>query len=108
MGREPPLRDELPPEPSQWSQMPLAIGIGWVGLFVVYLVMYLSSGGYPNARAGAGAFVPAAIYLVGAIALALWRPGRAIGSGLLIGLGVWLLVGGGPCVADLARTPGAA
>lgn len=108
MRRDPPLRDDLPPEPSQWSQMPLAIGLGWLGLFLVYLTMYLSSGGYPNARAGVAAFVPAAIYLVGAIALTVWRPYRAVGSGLLLGLGVWLLIGGGPCIGDLARTPGPA
>lgn len=108
MRQDPPLRDDLPPEPSRWSQMPLATGLGWVGLFVVYLMMYLSSGGYPNARAGVGAVVPAAIYLVGAIALTAWRPSRAVGSGLLLGLGVWLLIGGGPCIADLARSPGAA
>lgn len=106
MSKDPPLRDNLPPEQGQWSRTPLAAGLGWLGLFVVYVLMYLGSG-YPNAHAGVGAFVPVALYLIGAIILTIRRTSRAVGSGLLIGLGVWLLIGGGPCVADLARTANA-
>jgi hypothetical protein len=52
---------------------------------------------------GASAFVPLAGYLAIAILLTLWPPASRWGAGLLIGLGIFTLLGGGVCVGALAQ-----
>mgnify|MGYP006170584539 CR=1 FL=1 len=52
---------------------------------------------------GPSAFIPVAGYLAIAIILAVWPPTSRWGAGLLIGLGIFTLLGGGVCVGALAQ-----
>jgi hypothetical protein len=81
----------------------VALGIvaGIVGLFGLYFVLAMAAG--PGWIA---ALLPIVVYVFGSVLLAV-RPRTArFGAGLLIGLGVWLLVGGGLCIAILVPTGG--
>ena len=73
----------------------LALGIlaAYGVLFVVYLaVLYFVGPSWPSA------FGPVILFLVVAIVLTVRPRTRMFGTGLLIGLGVWVLLGGGLCI----------
>lgn len=86
---------------------------GALALYILYLWATIGTAapnlGPPAAwatsiLAGPAAFVPIAVYLGLGIALAV-RPDTArTGAGMLIGLGIFLLLGGGLCVGALAQT----
>jgi len=59
--------------------------------------------GYKTFLAGPAAFIPIAVYLAVAVVLAVRPPTSRLGAGLLIGLGVFTLLGGGICVGILAQ-----
>ena len=79
----------------------LGIILGIVGLYALYFAL--------AAIAGPGwiaALLPIVLYVIAAVVLAV-RPRTArFGAGLLIGFGVWLLVGGGICIAILVPSGG--
>ena len=83
------------------------LSFGALALYILYLWATIGVGA-PNSwptsiLAGPAAFVPIALYLGLGIALAV-RPGTArTGAGMLIGLGIFLLLGGGLCVGVLAQ-----
>ena len=101
----PPEQEEEPPEPKRGS-MVLGILLGTPALYALYFGT--TSGiapdqGYKTFLAGPAAFIPIAAYLAIAVVLAVWPRTSRWGAGLLIGLGIFTLLGGGVCVGFLAQ-----
>jgi hypothetical protein len=109
----PPPPDQPPPyePPDQSARRPpgagalIALGIvtGFVVLFVVYLAIVFLAG-----PSWASAFAPIGVFLVLAIVLTVRPRTRMFGTGLLIGMGAWALLGGGLCIPLLIPTGGVA
>ncbi|MDQ4503307.1 hypothetical protein [Sinomonas sp. ASV322] len=59
-----------------------------------------------SAASGAWSLLPFAVYLVGAIVLAVRPVTSRFGAGLLLAIGVWVLIGAGVCVALLNNPRG--
>ena len=59
--------------------------------------------GYKTFLAGPAALIPVAAYLATAIVLAVRPRTSRLGAGLLIGLGIFILLGGGICVMALSQ-----
>lgn len=97
--------EEEPPKPRRGS-MALGILLGTPALYALYFGTtqgIAPDEGYKTFLAGPAAFIPVAVYLGLAVVLAV-RPGTSrLGAGLLIGLGIFTLLGGGICVGSLAR-----
>lgn len=99
-----------PPPPSQPPARQgggglLALGIvtGFIVLFAVYLaIIFLADPSW------AAAFAPIGVFLVIAIILTVRPRTRMFGTGLLIGLGAWTLIGGGLCIPLLIPAGGVA
>ncbi|WP_433874914.1 hypothetical protein [Sinomonas atrocyanea] len=95
-------------EPRGFSGAALTAGLfgGALVLTAVYIVLLV--GHDPVSQGGAGlgpSLLPLVLYLLAASALT-WNEGsRSFGVGLLISVGLWLLFGGGICIAGLSRTP---
>ncbi|WP_369045452.1 hypothetical protein [Sinomonas sp. P10A9] len=83
----------------------MGIILGVLALWVVYLVIFFAAGA-PYARIGGFAFVPVGIYAAAAVVLTARARSVSLGGGMLLGLGIWLLIGGGACIAGLSRTGG--
>ncbi|WP_457966656.1 hypothetical protein M1E17_08020 [Arthrobacter sp. D1-29] len=111
----PPQKEGENPEP---GLRPMGFGI-LLGTAALYALYILGPGafGLLQTRADPGpssirfltgpvAFVPIAGYLAIAILLAVWPPTSRWGAGLLIGLGIFTLLGGGVCVGALAQMGG--
>jgi hypothetical protein len=103
-NRAPQEKDEEPPEPALGS-MGLGILVGAPALYVLYFVLPIVFGGPYIMRflTGPATFIPIAVYLVAAIVLAVRPRTSRWGAGLLIGLGIFTLLGGGLCVGYLAQ-----
>ena len=89
--------------------MVLGILLGAPALYALYFGT--TSGiapdeGYKTFLAGPAAFIPIAVYLVVAIVLAVRPRTSRLGAGLLIGLGIFILLGGGVCVMALSQMRG--
>ena len=109
---------EVPPprrRPGQGSRLPEPRGGSiWFGaasgaliLYIVYMGTLMLIGG-PFAWAGSvlagwGTFIPVVLYLLLAIPLTVRRGTSRFGTGLLIGLGVFTLLGGGLCIGALSQ-----
>ncbi|MEJ1191857.1 hypothetical protein [Pseudarthrobacter sp. CCNWLW207] len=110
MSKDNPPRQKEEEEPPEPALGPMGFGIllGTAALYALYLVVPLVFGGPYNMRflAGPSAFVPIAGYLAIAIILAVWPPTSRWGAGLLIGLGIFTLLGGGVCVGALVQMGG--
>ena len=101
----PPREEEPSPEPRRGS-MVLGILLGAVALYALYFgttAGIAPDEGYKTDLAGPAAFLPIGVYLALAGALAIWTRTSRLGAGLLIGLGVFILVGGGICVMALSQ-----
>ena len=108
----PPQKDEEPPEPGI-GLMGFGILVGTTALYAFYLLgpsafgrLQSEAGSGPSSMrflTGPSAFIPVAGYLAIAIILAVWPPTSRWGAGLLIGLGIFTLLGGGICVGALAQ-----
>ncbi|MFC0681894.1 hypothetical protein ACFFGH_29015 [Lysobacter korlensis] len=104
---------DIPPDPPPPDRPPqrqggggfLALGIvtGFAVLFSVYLALVFLAG-----PSWAAAIAPIVVFLVVAIVLTVRPRTRMFGAGLLIGLGVWALLGGGLCVPLLIPSGGVA
>ncbi|WP_181365295.1 hypothetical protein [Arthrobacter sp. HMWF013] len=96
--------DEEPPEPALG---PLGFGIlvGAPALYALYVGVPIAFGGPSSMRflTGPSAFIPIAVYLLAAMVLAVRPRTSRWGAGLLIGLGIFTLLGGGLCVGSLAQ-----
>ena len=96
------------PGPKGFSGAGLTGGLfaGALVLTVVYIILLV--GHDPVTQGGAGlspSLLPLVLYLLAASGLT-WNEGsRRFGVGLLISVGLWLLFGGGICIAGLSRTP---
>jgi hypothetical protein len=100
----PPQKEEEEPA-SGLGPMGFGILLGTTALYALYVGIPIVFGGPYNMRflIGPVAFVPIAGYLAIAILLAVWPPTSRWGAGLLIGLGIFTLLGGGLCVGTLAQ-----
>ena len=109
MSKDNPPRQEKeePPEPGL-GPMGFGILLGTIALYGLYVGVPIAFGGPYNMRflTGPSAFVPLVGYLAIAIILAVWPPTSRWGAGLLIGLGIFTLLGGGVCVGALAGQMG--
>ncbi|MBP1134377.1 hypothetical protein JOE31_000609 [Arthrobacter sp. PvP023] len=88
------------------GSMALGIVLGAVALYVVYVGSLMAVGPYAWGSFGLGglaAFIPIILYLLVSVLLALRRRTSRFGAGLLIGLGMFTLLGGGLCVGSLAQ-----
>ena len=110
MSKDNPRPQKEGEEPPERTLGPMGFGIllGTTALYALYLGVPIVFGGPYNMRflAGPSAFIPIAGYLAIAIILAVWPPTSRWGAGLLIGLGIFTLLGGGVCVGALAGQMG--
>ena len=84
----------------------LGILLGAVALYALYFgttAGIAPDEGYKTFLAGPAALIPVAAYLGLAVVLAVQPRTSRLGAGLLIGLGIFTLLGGGICVGALAR-----
>jgi hypothetical protein len=105
----PPEQEEPPSEPRRGS-MVLGILLGTPALYALYFGTtrgIAPDEGYKTFLAGPAAFIPIAAYLAVAVVLAVRPRTSRWGAGLLIGLGIFTLLGGGVCVGALAAQKGA-
>ena len=102
-----PQKEEKEPA-SGLGPMGFGILLGTTVLYATYVGVPIAFGGPYNMRflTGPSAFVPIAGYLAIAIILAVRPPTSRWGAGLLIGLGIFTLLGGGICVGSLAAQMG--
>jgi hypothetical protein len=100
--------EEEPPEPAL-GPMGFGILLGTTALYAIYVGVPIAFGGPSSLRflTGPSAFIPIAVYLAIAILLAVTPRTCRWGAGLLIGLGIFTLLGGGVCVGALAAQKGA-
>lgn len=104
-----PSRAEGPPSEPRRGSMGLGILLGVPALYALYFgttVGIAPDEGYKTLLAGPAAFIPIAVYLAVAVVLAVRPRTSRLGAGLLIGLGVFTLLGGGVCVGFLAQMRG--
>ena len=102
----PPPGGEEPPPGPRGGFMALGILRGAAALYALYFGT--TSGiapdqGYRTFLAGPAVFIPIVVYLAVAGLLAVRPRTSQLGAGLLIGLGVFTLLGGGICVAALSQ-----
>jgi hypothetical protein len=95
--------EEEPPEPAL-GPMGFGILFGTTALYAIYVGVPIAFGGPQNMRflTGPSAFIPIGVYLAIAVVLAVRPRTSRWGAGLLIGLGIFTLLGGGVCVGSLA------
>ena len=89
--------------------MLLGILLGAVALYALFFgttAGIAPDEGYKTFLAGPAAFIPIAVYLAIAIVLAVRPRTSRLGAGLLMGLGIFTLLGGGICVMALSQMRG--
>jgi hypothetical protein len=75
------------------------IAVGVAVLIVTYFAVSLPNGLTSPIGVGLVALIPLVVYVVLAVVLAARGRTALFGTGLLLGLGVWLLIGGEYCVS---------
>lgn len=98
--------EEEPPSEPGLGLLVLGILLGAPALYAIYFGTtqgIAPDQGYKTFLAGPAAFIPIAVYLAVAIVLAVRPRTSRLGAGLLIGLGIFTLLGGGVCVGILAQ-----
>lgn len=100
-----PRENEQDTEPRGGS---LGIGavVGAVVLYAVYVLGTMAQGPYAWSTSFLAVpvpFIPIILYLAVAIAFAVRRRTSLWGAGLLIGLGAFILLGGGLCISLLVQ-----
>jgi hypothetical protein len=106
MSENNPAPQEEEEEPaSGLGPMGFGVLLGAPALYALYFVAPIIFGGPYLMRflTGPATFIPIAVYLVAAIVLAVRPRTSQLGAGLLIGLGIFALLGGGLCVGYLAQ-----
>ena len=102
----PPPQEAGPRAGTRRGSMGLGILLGAVALYALYFgttAGIAPDEGYKTFLAGPAAFIPIAAYLAVAVVLAVRPRTSRLGAGLLIGLGIFILLGGGVCVGALAQ-----
>jgi hypothetical protein len=102
-----PQEEEESPEPAL-GPMGFGILFGTTALYAIYVGVPIAFGGPASMHflTGPSAFIPIAVYLLVAIVLAVQRRTSRWGAGLLIGLGIFTVLGGGVCIGTLAAQRG--
>lgn len=102
-----PQEEEESPEPAL-GPMGFGILFGTTALYAIYVGVPIAFGGPASMRflTGPSAFIPIAVYLLVAIVLAVQLRTSRWGAGLLIGLGIFTVLGGGVCIGTLAAQRG--
>ncbi|WP_193341859.1 hypothetical protein [Pseudarthrobacter sp. AB1] len=103
----PPPQEQGPPSEPRRDSLRFGILLGVPALFALYFGT--TSGideGYNAFFPGPAAFTSIAVYLVVAMVLAGRPRTSRLGAGLLMGLGIFTLLGGGLCVGILAQRGG--
>jgi hypothetical protein len=96
-------------EPRQLGRgglMLLGIALGTPALYALYFgttAGIAPDQGYKTPLAGPAALIPIGVYLAIAGVLAIRPRTSGFGAGLLIGLGIFVLLGGGVCVLALSQ-----
>lgn len=104
-----PFEQENPPAEPKRGSMLLGILLGALALYALYFgttAGIAPDQGYRTFLAGYATFIPIAVYLAAAIVLAVRPRTSRLGAGLLIGLGIFTLLGGGICVMALSQMRG--
>jgi hypothetical protein len=86
--------------------MVLGTVLGAVALYALYFgttAGIAPDEGYKTFLAGPAALIPIGVYLAVAGVLAIRPRTSGLGAGLLIGLGIFVLMGGGICVLSLTQ-----
>ena len=89
--------------------MLLGIVLGAAALYALYFgttAGIAPDEGYKTPLAGPAVFIPIGVYLAIAGVLAVRPRTSGLGAGLLIGLGIFILLGGGICVMALSQMSG--
>ena len=105
----PPPQEQDPTSEPRRGRVWLGILVGAPALYALYFGTtrgIAPDEGYKTFLAGPAVFVPIAVYLAVAILLAVRPRTSQLGAGLLIGLGIFILLGGGICVMFLAQMRG--
>ena len=98
--------EEESPEPRRGGLMLLGILLGTPALYALYFgttAGIAPDQGYKTPLAGPAALIPIGVYLAIAGVLAIRPRTSGFGAGLLIGLGIFVLLGGGVCVLALSQ-----
>ncbi|TDL41148.1 hypothetical protein [Arthrobacter nitrophenolicus] len=101
--------EEKSPDPRRGIFMLLGILLGTPALYALYFgttAGIAPDQGYKTPLAGPAALIPIGIYLAIAGVLAIRPRSSGFGAGLLIGLGIFVLLGGGVCVLSLSQMSG--
>ena len=104
-----PSRKEEPPSEPRRGSMMLGILLGAVALYALFFgttAGIAPDEGYKTFLAGPAVFIPIGVYLAIAGVLAVRPRTSRLGAGLLIGLGIFTLLGGGICVMALSQMRG--
>ncbi|WP_406633198.1 hypothetical protein [Pseudarthrobacter quantipunctorum] len=108
MNPSPPPGQGKPPKERRDGLLGRGFTLGAFALYALYISATVPIGGPPMWNAsylgGAVAFIPIAVYLTAAILLTVRQKTSQFGAGMLIGLGVFLLFGGGLCIGSLAQS----
>lgn len=107
MNPSPPPQQAEPPGEPRGGSLGVGIVFGALALYAVYVLGTVARGPYAwsgSFLAVPAAFIPIIIYLAAAVVLAIRRRTARLGAGLLIGLGVFSLLGGGLCIGFLAQS----
>ena len=107
MNPSQPPHQGKPPKEGRDGLLGRGFTLGTFALYLLYISATIPIGGPTMWNAsylsGATAFIPIAVYLVAAILLAVRQQTSRFGAGMLIGLGVFLMLGGGLCIGSLAQ-----
>lgn len=103
---QPPRRDDAQDNEPRGGSLGLGAVVGAVALYAVYVLGTMAQGPYAwsaSVLAVPAPFIPIILYLAVAIVLAVRRRTALWGAGLLIGLGAFVLLGGGLCIGFLVQ-----
>lgn len=103
---QPPRQENRQDNEPRGGSLGLGAVVGAVALYAVYVLGTIAQGPYAWSAtflAVPAPFIPLILYLAVAVVLAVRRRTALWGAGLLIGLGAFVLLGGGLCVGFLVQ-----
>ena len=103
---QPPRRENAQGSEPRGGSLGLGAVVGAAALYAVYVLGTMAQGPYAwsaSILAVPAPFIPIILYLAVAIVLAVRRRTALWGAGLLIGLGAFVLLGGGLCIGFLVQ-----
>ena len=103
---QPPRQENAQDHEPRGGSLGLGTVVGAAALYAVYVLGTVARGPYvwsATFLAVPAPFIPLILYLAVAIVLAVRRRTALWGAGLLIGLGAFVLLGGGLCIGFLVQ-----